>query len=225
MIEEAKLDEFQPPTEEVGWLKQLAVQLEASHHEAGWDEVPPMLYRVHQIDALADDLDALATAKFAEIIHGGKALVLHPMPLGDPAAELPAMAFGFRMILEVELDDAATERAELIPMVKETFSKPLMALAFVTEAWLRTSEMDNSEEMTKPFADIPGSVEVRQAIIVNNDGFLMLTRERGKEPTVSYCSRTERSSKGERPLSGTVAEALIDLYDVGKSLESKVVTL
>ena len=226
--EEVPLSQFEAPTREIDELLQLATRIEDTHEQAGWDETPAMLYRVHEIDdALQGDPEALAFAKFAEVVHEGKALVIIPMPLGDPREELPGIAFGFKMILEVELEmplnpDLPNEE-DLREMVKSTFSRKLKALMLVTEAWLRTSEMEDFDELDeRSFADIPGSIEIRQAIVVNNNSILFLTRERGKEPTVTH---VPRDGEAALQLGGTIMKALIELHDVGKGLERKVAGL
>lgn len=106
--------------------------------------------------------------------------------------------------LSYALDEATQPAARLL--LAQIIARDPLAVMFVCEAWMNSSFASDEERQQdgRNLADIPGSVEARQAMAVALDGHLYaLTRVRGQKPVVE-----DYSVGHERRPTGRVPEAL-----------------
>lgn len=201
-------------------LVQTLGEIEKENHSRGWD-MPAMLYRVTETTQDLSHMDIPVSA--TDFV---KAYLVHPFPLGGlahPREELGAMAWSFKMILEVELDGA--DESGWREKIAEALTDPVLAHVVIIEAWARTAEGVTQEEALeqfegKSFADMVGSVEVRFATLVTDDHVLLLTRVRGEEPRVDAMTRD--ASLEPLRIGGQLTDHLIMLHDVTQALSRKV---
>lgn len=133
--------------------------------EVGWDEMPPTAYAVLAPDQTEPD---------------------------ESGEEPPKALIG----LVAEMDGAAPDIfAQLATLFEQTPAKAkplalpghhLIGVAGLSEAWVnRDRGLDRSRLETRRLAELPTSVEVRFVILVGEGATVLLTRDRGDEPTAS----------------------------------------
>lgn len=141
----------------LGEIADLLAALEGDHHLAGWDNMPPTLYRVHR--------------------HNGR-LQVQGARLGlmgiHPRDELRALA------------DAADE-PQLAAFMESSSTSPPLAHLLIMEAWMRVYEAGVDEaqvdaDARRRFADLPGSFESRQGTAMVGKRFITLCRKRNEPP-------------------------------------------
>lgn len=190
--------------EELLPLAHTLVDIEARHHEHGWDS-PAAIYMIAQSDEEGPESFIVAGARL-----GLKML---------PREELKAMAFAMKMIVEIELD-ADTLPPERLAQLKSVYSTPTLAHAVVMECWVcipgeTTTDMEAAENL-RP-GDIPGSLEARFAYLVSDGRVMVVARGRDQKPEFSC---PEPGSDVE--FSGEMLEALISYDNTCKELSERL---
>lgn len=211
------ISEFEARDDDLRYFLQTLIEIENRHHERGWDELPPTLYRLTE----SDDIPVI----FTQYPFKAKAFVAQPYSLGeygDPRAELQTMAFSFKLILEIELE--GENGPAWREKIGDTFDDPTTAHVIVSEVWARAVPGDTKEEALaevgdRHLADIPGSVEARTATLVTDTDYLFLTRERGEEPEVFHI---ERDSVESREVQDGFVGSMTMLHDVSRALATKL---
>ncbi|WP_020500546.1 hypothetical protein [Sciscionella marina] len=148
-----------------GLLGGIATQLiatEAMHHQLGWDRNAPSLYRVFSRNT-------------------PERCWVEQLPLDRHPARLCA-----------ELD----QLRDTEPDITQHRAWPPVAHILVLEGWsreYRADSVDQAERLraARDHADLPGSVEVREAVAVTEDRQLQLHRQRGCRPLFSCRSLAE----------------------------------
>lgn len=174
----------------VAEVARIMTDLESEHQQAGWDELPPVLYPV-----VRDGDDGFG----AHLLYLGTPNV----PPADQLTELASV---------MGTPQGAAEFGAL-------YDTPPVAHMLIVEAWVAQPDEDETQEAFearragRDLADIPGSIEARVVIAVLDEGSLMLARKRGSEPEFVGWSAVGSGITGVlRPALQVVHEAAWTLY-------------
>lgn len=181
-------------------IGRLLLQVEAEAHRRGWDGPAALyvLYDGREPDTHVPYQDIMASRRGAPILrlpYAAQSVAPESAFVGNPSHAL------FRFALNIRSYNALSEA--VIGMIRRP---GFLGLAFMNEAWMRT--MASKEERDAlgnvRFADIPGSIEIRNVMaadIAGNDYFVM--RERGQEPKLHHGEDDDI-----KQVSGAVIESL-----------------
>lgn len=181
-------------------LGRLLLRVEADTHRGGWDQPAQLL-------ALYDWYDTGTEQAYARIMasrRGG------PLRVGRYAAQsvVPDSALDgnpvnalFRFAMNIR---GNTEHPAVAYILMGLRQPGLLGLTFVSEGWMRTMASVEERKALGPvrFADMPGSIEMRNVVAVDlAGGEYAVLRERGKAPKASWDDELEA-------LGGAVIESL-----------------
>lgn len=193
--------------EELRFFAEMVIELEGFHHEQGWDSLPPLLYLITNPD-IGDESVRFFGAS--------------PMPLFDAPNDLFEISVTMKMLAEVEQGIEHLTPEQRMAMV-ERYSEPPMAHVLVLETWMRYAEtreeLDAMMADERALADMPGTIEARQALLVHNGDCIVLVRERGKEPRLNY---TKASQENGNKIGGEIIEPLLMLDGASRTFSEKL---
>lgn len=149
-----------PLTGVLGDVAEILAEIEAEHHEAGWDNTPPTLYRVQR------SLDGKYGVTPHRLIH----LAAHGV---HPRDELRILA---------DLWESPTES---VPLRTTLGAERPVAHLLVMEMWMNVDFTSSAQRESdqRDLKDIPGSLEARFGLAVMGKHILSTRHVKGSEPT------------------------------------------
>jgi hypothetical protein len=160
---------------------EIVEQIEARAEQAGWNIGGPMLYMTIGSDDRNHLITTPTTAQPA----------MFNMPMGEA---IRVIADGF------ETREMQRTLTEMDPVAQDAMAGVLL----VHEAWMVTADAA-ARRPVGSLRDVPGRVEIRQAMAVDCGGRITVTtRPRGKEPTTIVTR-----AGGELQAAGRVTEAMV----------------
>jgi hypothetical protein len=191
-------------SEELRPLADTLIDLEAQHHEVGWDNVPPMIYMLSEPE------------------DGGTAPAVTGARLGmhlEPREELVRMA-GSMQILEAIAESDYELDEERTRALRSVYGTTPLAHAIVMESWVcipgeTTTDMDAVRDCSP--GDIPGSLEARFAYLVTEDEVMIISRIRDQKPEFGCYRDGESVTFG-----GTMLDSLTVYHKMAHSVSQKL---
>lgn len=165
-------------------MGRLLLQVEANAHRGGWDG-PAAMY------VLYDWHDDATAQVYRRVMEGRRGIPTRCGPYAAQSMVPPDALNGiashglYRLAMNLSL---VGEGHYPVEVMIETMRQPaFLGVAFLCESWARTMADEEEREALGAvrFADIPGSVEMRQVCAVDTAGHdYFVSRPRGSKPTL-----------------------------------------